>query len=452
MFTAVNTHKHTRKQTRRPLPRALTAAGLGLAFGLASTLMASNARAQETFKIGIVTFLSGPAAESFGVPAANGGKVLIEALNAGTVPAPHNKKGFGGLQIVPVMVDENGGATKQVQELRNLYDREKVDVVIGYVGSGDCLAVAPVAEELKRMLILYDCGTPRIFEEKKYNYVFRTAAHAAMDNIGLMRYMVKKGIEPKDVVGINQDYAWGQDSWKDFKASIEALAPKANVKGELWPKFGAGQYGSEISTMLGQSPGLLYSSLWGGDLQSLILQGGPRGLFKDRIVAFPAADHVIQPLGEKMPDGAIVGARGAYGQMAPKSALNDWLWSAWSKSYPNSYPVQPQYRMVQGLLGLKAAVEKAMASNGGKKPSNDEIIKAMKGLEWDTPGGKVKMALGGGHQAIQDIAFGRSKWDAGKKMVMLTDIERFSAECVNPPEGLLAEAWIKAGLRGAACK
>ena len=409
------------------------------------------ALAQETFKLGIVTFLSGPAAESFGVPAANGGKVLIEALNAGTVPAPYNKKGFGGMQIVPVIVDENGGATKQVQEMRNLFDREKVDAVIGYVGSGDCLAVAPVAEEMKRFLVLYDCGTPRIFEEKKYNYVFRTASHAAMDNIGLVRYMKKKGITPKDVVGINQDYAWGQDSWRDFKASLEAMAPTANVKGELWPKFGAGQYGSEISTMLGQNPGLLYSSLWGGDLQSFILQGAPRGMFKGRTVAFAAADHVLQPLGDKFPDGVIVGARGAYGQMSRKSPLNDWLWAEYAKAYPNSYPVQPQYRMVQGLLGVKAAVEKAMASNGGKKPNTDELVKAMTGLSWDSPGGKVTMTLGAGHQATHEIAFGISKYDPAKKMVMLTDIERFSAECVNPPEGLLAEAWIKSGLRGAKC-
>ena len=55
------------------------------------------------------------------------------------------------MKIEPVYVDENGGATKQVQELRNLYDREKVDAVVGYVGSGDCLAVAPVAEEMKKL-------------------------------------------------------------------------------------------------------------------------------------------------------------------------------------------------------------------------------------------------------------------------------------------------------------
>ena len=80
------------------------------------------------------------------------------------------------MKIEPVIIDENGGATKQVQELRNLYQRDNVDVVLGYIGSGDCLAVAPIAEELKKMLVLMDCGTPRIFEEAKYNYVFRTAA------------------------------------------------------------------------------------------------------------------------------------------------------------------------------------------------------------------------------------------------------------------------------------
>ena len=80
-------------------------------------------------------------------------------------PAPYNKVGFGGMKLEFVYVDENGGATKQVQELRNLYDREKVDAVVGYVGSGDCLAVAPAAEEMKKFLILYDCGTPRIFED-----------------------------------------------------------------------------------------------------------------------------------------------------------------------------------------------------------------------------------------------------------------------------------------------
>ena len=43
----------------------------------AVSLATLPAIAQETFKIGIVSFLSGQAAESFGVPAINGAKVLI---------------------------------------------------------------------------------------------------------------------------------------------------------------------------------------------------------------------------------------------------------------------------------------------------------------------------------------------------------------------------------------
>ena len=157
---------------------------LALTTALASASLLAGA--QETFKIGVVSFLSGQAAESFGIPAVNGAKVLVDAFNKGQAPAPYNKKGFGGMPIEALYIDENGGATKQVQELRNLYDREKVDAVVGYVGSGDCLAVAPVAEEMKKFLILYDCGTPRIFEDGKYNYVFRTAAHATMDNVALV--------------------------------------------------------------------------------------------------------------------------------------------------------------------------------------------------------------------------------------------------------------------------
>src|SRR5829696_6631945 len=190
-----------------------------------SLALAVPASAQESFKLGIVTFLSGPAADSFGVPARNGAQFVIDQLNKGAAPSPYEKVGFGGMKVEPVIIDENGGATKQVQELRNLYQRDNVDVVLGYIGSGDCLAVAPIAEELKKMLVLMDCGTPRIFEDGKYNYVFRTAAHATMDNVGLIRYMKAKNIKMTTLSAINQDYAWGQDSRADFVAAAEQLYP-----------------------------------------------------------------------------------------------------------------------------------------------------------------------------------------------------------------------------------
>jgi branched-chain amino acid transport system substrate-binding protein len=419
--------------------------------GVCTAVIAAPAQAQEKFKLGIVTFLSGPAAESFGVPAANSAKVVIEKFNQGGAPKPYDKAGFGGMQIETVLVDEAGGATKQVQELRNLYQRENVDAVVGFIGSGDCLAVAPAAEEMKKLLVLFDCGTPRIFEEAKYNYVFRSAAHGTMDNVALVRYLKARNIKIGTLSLINQDYAWGQDSRADFLLAMERTYPGYKVHSDLLPKFGAGQYGTEISALARQPVDAIYSSFWGGDLQAFILQGAPRGLFKRSQLVLSAADHVLPSLGDKMPDGVVLGARGAYGLMAPKSPLNDWFW----KQYQDAnkvYPVQAAYRMTQALLGLKTAVEKAMAANGGKKPTPDEIAAAFKGLEWDTPGGRIRMALADGHQAIQSIAIGRTKYDAAKKMVTLQDIQHFKAECVNPPANMKSQDWIKAGFPGAQCE
>jgi branched-chain amino acid transport system substrate-binding protein len=428
-------------------PLQITLSATLMAAGL---LSASLSQAQETFKVGIVSFLSGQAAESFGIPAVNGAKVLIEALNKGQAPAPYNKPGFGGIRIEPIYVDENGGATKQVQELRTLYDRDKVDAVVGYVGSGDCLAVAPVAEELKKFLILYDCGTPRIFEDNKYSYVFRTASHAAMDNIALARYLRQRNIKINTYNMINQDYAWGQDSRKDFVAAMGHLYKDAKPGVDLLPKFGAGQYGTEISALLAKPADIIHSSLWGGDLQALILQAGPRGTFEKQTLVLSAGDHVLPGLGEKVPNGTILGARGAYGLMSPKSGLNDWWYGLYEKQF-NVYPVQAPYRMAQALFGLKAAVEKAMAANGGKKPNAEQLAAALKGLEWDSPAGRIRMNLGDGQQATQETAIGKTRWDAAKKMTVIDDIQRFPADCVNPPAGVKSEEWIKNGMVGSKC-
>jgi len=424
---------------------------LRLCAAAAFSLCAMSAMAQETFKIGIVSFLSGQAAESFGIPAVNGAKVLIDAFNKGQAPAPYNKVGIGGLQIEVIYVDEAGGATKQVQELRNLYERDKVDVVVGYVGSGDCLAVAPVAEELKKFLILYDCGTPRIFEENNFKYVFRTASHAAMDNVSMVRYLKARKIPVNVYSMINQDYAWGQDSRKDFMLSMANLYPNAKPAVDQLPKFGAGQYGTEISALMSQPADLIHSSLWGGDLQAFILQSGPRGMFKKSQVVLTAADHVLPGLGNKVPDGTIIGARGAYGLMAPPSPLNTWWWELYSKAN-NVYPVQAPYRMAQSLMGLKLAAEKAMQANKGQKPSMDQMMTALRGSEWMSPAGKIRMALGNGQQAIQDTAIGRTKWSEEKKLVMIEDIQYFDAECVNPPPSVKTEDWLKSGFAGAKCK
>jgi branched-chain amino acid transport system substrate-binding protein len=268
--------------------------------------------------------------------------------------------------------------------------------------------------------------------------------------VALARYLKAKNIKVDKFNMINQDYAWGQDSKKDFVLAMEQLYKGSKPDADLLPKFGAGQYGTEISALLTKPVDLLHSSLWGGDLQAFILQAGARGLFQKQVTVLSAADHVLPSLGEKMPNGVILGARGAYGLMSPTSPLNTWWFDLYQKAN-NVYPVQAPYRMAQALFGLKLAVEKAMAANGGKKPTPEQLAAALKGSSWDSPGGVIRMTLGDGNQAIQETAIGKTRWDAAKKMVVLDDIMRFPAECVNPPANMKSEDWMKAGFPGAKC-
>jgi branched-chain amino acid transport system substrate-binding protein len=398
----------------------------------------------QPIKIGVVSFLSGPAAGPFGVPARNGAEIMFEMLNGAKVPAPYATKGFGGAPLQMTLVDEAGTTTTQVTEFRNLVQRANVDLVIGYISSGSCLAIAPVAEELKKLTVFFDCGTPRIFEDASYKYVFRTSAHATMDSVGAALYA--KAMKPKitKIAGLNQNYAWGQDSWGDFEAAMKQLVPGVNIATSQMPKLFAGQYSAEISALLTSGAEVIHSSLWDGDLEAFILQAGPRGLFTKSTVILTTGETAMYKLARQIPDGTIIGARGPFGPFAPDTELNRWF----AKTFEDRYNVPPNYaayQMAQTILGVKAAWEKAQAASGGKRPEIDQVIGALEHSTFEGPGGTVRMALGKGHQAIMETAYGVTKVVDGKMTV--TNIQRFPAETVNPPEGVKSADWIASGFK-----
>ena len=412
--------------------------------GLAAFVFSTLVFGQNTVKIGVVAFISGPAAAPFGVPAKNAADFVVEELNAGRVPGPYNKKGFGGATIETVIVDEAGTTTTQVTEFRNLVQKHNVDLVIGYISSGNCLAIAPVAEELKKFTNFFDCGTPRIFEDASYRYVFRTSSTATKDSVGAARYVkdAKPGI--KSIAGLNQNYAWGQDSWSDFELAMKVLVPSIEVKTSQMPKLFAGQYNAEISALLGAGADVIHSSFWNGDLEALILQGGPRGLMQKSMTILTTGETVMHKLAAQIPDGTVLGARGPFGPYAPNNAYNKWFRGGFVAKYKEE-PNYASYQMAQAILGVKLAWEKAMEKNGGRKPTNEEVGAALENMTYEGPGGTVKMALGKGHQAIMETAYGQTKLVGGK--ITLVNVKRYPAEQVNPPEGVKSADWIKNGFK-----
>jgi len=412
--------------------------------GLVAAVPAA-AIAQDSVKIGFVTFLSGPAAAPFGVPAKNAVEFVVEELNAGKGPAPYNRKGYGGAGIETLIIDEAGSTTTQVTEFRNLVQRHQVDLVIGYVSSGNCLAIAPVAEELKKLTDFFDCGTPRIFEDASYKYVFRTSPTATMDSVGAALYVKDLRPKLKAIAGINQNYAWGQDSWGDFEAAMKVLAPQVEVKTSQMPKLFAGQYNAEISALLSANADVIHSSFWDGDLEALILQGGPRGLMKKSITILTTGETAMHKLGAQIPDGTVLGARGPFGPFAPNNRYNQWFLKGFQAKFKGDQPNYASYQMAQAILGVKLAWEKAQEANGGKKPTNEQVCAALENMTYEGPGGTVRLANGIGHQAVMETVYGQTRYADGK--LSIVNVKRYPADKVNPPQGMKAADWIKSGFK-----
>ncbi len=433
-------------------PRAAHLIGAALVGVVA---LGSSAVLAQTVKIGTPTFLTGAGAPAFGIPAKNGSELIVRGINNGELPAPYNAKGLAGRQIELLLYDEAGGGTKQVTELRNKVQKDKVALIIGYVSSGNCAATAPVSEELKALTIQTVCGTPRIFEEINQNpkYVFRTINNGTANNVSAARYLVKNmGKDIKGFVGINQNYAWGQDAWRDFSLTMKTLAPEIKpASKQQFPKLFAGQYGTEISALSRAKENIVHSSFWGGDLESFIGQATARGLFKKKFFIFTVGETVGYRLGKKFPLGIMVGTRGPYGMYVvdDPSPLNQWFQKEYRKAYGEP-PSQPSYQYAQGFLAAKYAYDKA-AKAAGKFPTTEQVIATLAGATFPTFVGDVRMAHSKGHQGVTDDRWGITAWDSERNEPVVKDVEIFQPECILPPNGVNSVPWLEGGMKGAKC-
>ena len=410
---------------------------LGLLFAGAFALGTSGAFAQQKpaeLKLGITTFTSGPASV-FGVPAKAAAEIWIDEMNA--------KGGINGVKLVPVFIDEGGGGDKLLSEYRRVAQEPGEKVMLSSISSGNCNTIAPVAEDLKVVNIMWDCGTEKILEDKRYKYVVRTQANAVTEMVATVVYLLKTKPDFKTIAVINQDYAWGRDSWEIFRNTLQAMKPDVKIVAELFPKFGAADFSTEVTRLQALKPDVILSTSWGGDLDTFVRQGGQRGLFKTSLLVAPLMESSMERLGTAVPEGAIVGARGDHYFLHPafKDDAKHKAFVAKFREKTKAYPIYPVYHMVQALDGLAAGIDKAMKANKGQWPNAEQLAAAMHGLEFRGLTGTVKMREDG--QGLEDQLLGIAKKVPEYPFLIITNITIVPAELVTTPVGLKSPDWVK---------
>ena len=160
---------------------------------------AGHAVAQDKpteLKIGISTFTSG-AASVFGVPAKAAAELLIDEMNAAG--------GIGGVKVSASFIDEGVGGDKLLSEYRRLVQEQGVRTMLSAISSGNCNIIAPVAEDLKVLNVMWDCGTEKVLENKRYKYVVRTQANATTEMVATLLYLLKTKPNFNTIAVVNQD-------------------------------------------------------------------------------------------------------------------------------------------------------------------------------------------------------------------------------------------------------
>lgn len=388
----------------------------------------------ETLKVGITAFLSGPASV-FGVPGKNAAEMIIDDINT--------NGGVGGVPIEAAFIDEGAGGDQLISEYRRLVENEDFNVMLASISSGNCKKVAPLAEDLKVLNIMWDCGTQTIFEEGDYTYVFRTQAHAGAEMLSTVLYLLTVKPDFETIAVVNQDYAWGRDSWNIFLKALKALKPDVKVVAELFPKFGAPDYSTEISRLSALRPDVILSTSWGGDLDTFVRQSSSRGLTRQSTFVLPLAESSLERLGASMPEGVIVGGRGDHYFLHPefkdKPAFKAFV-DAYQKK-AGEWPIYPVFHMAQALSALDMAYEKAIEANGGAWPSTEQVAKAMEGLEFR--GLTSPVTIREDHQGLEDQLLGTTAKSDAYDFAVLDNMMKFPGELVTAPVGEITADWVQ---------
>ncbi|MFY7903253.1 MAG: substrate-binding domain-containing protein, partial [Rubrivivax sp.] len=233
--------------TRRPLLAALAAA-------LAGGALPAWAQARPDIKIALIASKTGPL-EAYA-------KQTIVGFNMGLEYATGGTMAVAGRKLVVLERDDQGKPDVGRNLLAAAYGDEKVDLAVGPTASPVALAMLPVAEEYKKILIVEPAVADSITGERWNRYIFRTGRSSSQDAAANAAALDQPG---NVIATLANDNAFGRDG---IKAAKE-FTKKAKIVHEEYLPVGTTDFTAGLQRIvdkLKDQPGRRFISVaWAGN-------------------------------------------------------------------------------------------------------------------------------------------------------------------------------------------
>uniref|UniRef100_UPI003340D156 ABC transporter substrate-binding protein n=1 Tax=Castellaniella defragrans TaxID=75697 RepID=UPI003340D156 len=187
--------------------------GLG-AMGLMTALLVANA--QETLKIGVLGGMTGPGAP-WGLAIDGGAKIAADEVNnAGGLEV-----GGKTYRLEVISYDDHYKAADAVTAVNRLIDQDQVKFILGPIGSASLLAIKPITEKNKVVLLSNTYTTEALDAETRY--MFRVLPTTNEYDAQLIGWLKQNRPAIKRVAILSPNDATGWSTQKGKKKTYEGL-------------------------------------------------------------------------------------------------------------------------------------------------------------------------------------------------------------------------------------
>ncbi|KNE26260.1 substrate-binding domain-containing protein [Achromobacter spanius] len=324
-----------------------------------------------------------------------------------------------GRKIRVIEKDNQGKPDVARAELASAYADDNADIAVGPTSSGVALAMLPIAEEYEKILLVEPAVADSITGAKWNKYIFRTGRNSSQDAIANAVAFDQAGTS---IAMLAQDYAFGRDGVKAFKG---ALKNAKIVHEEYLPAnatdFTAGA--QRLFDALKDKPGRkIIFILWAGAGNPFKIADLDPKRFGIEIATGGNTLAAMTPL------KSLAGMEGAtyYYYGIPKNPVNDWLVAEHQKRYG-----QPPDFFTAGGMSAGIAIAAALNKTAGNSDT-DTLIKAMEGMSFDTPKGKMTFRPED-HQAMQSMYHFRIKNDPSVPWAVQDLVKEITPDQMNVP-------------------